>query len=193
MVFHMVVVTLYALPKPHQGVLDGTLTPKGTDLILKFNQQNLKTNPVVHGYLQISGFWQYWDMFAPDPSQADIYVSCEVTFFDGTKKPFAYPRIYLLPIPQKYIYERHRKFYERVNDDKNAFLWPSFAQYIAVQSATDPKNPPVKVELTRHWRDVPRHNHARGADPPYMQYTYYRYAVDKTMLFEARGWKLGRP
>lgn len=191
-VFHLVAITIYTLPKPHQGVLDGTLEPRGSDALLRYNQQTLKSNPVIAGYLFTTGFWQYWDMFAPDPAQTDIYVTTEVTYFDGSKKAYPYPRIYDLSIPKKFMYERHRKFYERVNEEKSAYLWPPFAQAIAVRAATDAKNPPVMVELTRHWLDLPRHDAVRGPKRPYGSYLYYRHVVNQAELAKAKGWQFGQ-
>jgi hypothetical protein len=34
-------------------------------------------------------------------------------------------------------------------------VWPSLARYAARHNHTDPRNPPVQVELVRHWRLVP--------------------------------------
>lgn len=189
--FHVVAITIYALPKPSDGILNGSVTPRGSDSFLKYNQQVLKESAPIYGYLYVTGFWQYWDMFAPDPAQVDLWCSAEIEYLDGTKKEVNYPRIYDLTIPQKFIYERHRKYYERVNQENNRFLWPSFGQYLAYQNANDPNNPPVKVTLKRHFQAVMRHDNPQPKEPPYSTITFYWYIVDQQKLYSDRGWKFG--
>ncbi|MCE2765970.1 MAG: hypothetical protein LW628_03510, partial [Fimbriimonadaceae bacterium] len=67
--FHVLAVVIYTLPKPIEPVLKGEAEPRGADAFLKYNFQVLRETPPVAGYLLLTGFWQYWDMFAPEPSQ----------------------------------------------------------------------------------------------------------------------------
>ncbi|MBS1703394.1 MAG: hypothetical protein JST12_17155 [Armatimonadetes bacterium] len=190
-VYHIIAVTTYALPIPSKKVLDDEVPARGTDILLKYNQKEVKNWAPIYSYLYVTGFWQYWDMFAPDPAQTDLWCSAEITYFDGTKKEFHYPRIKDLTIPQKFVYERHRKYFERVNITDYAFLWPSFAQAIAYQCAEDTNNPPVEVTLIRHFQPVMRHNDPKPQEPPYTAVKFYWYAVDQHELFADKGWKLG--
>jgi hypothetical protein len=89
--YHIVAITIYALPKPSNDVLSGKVSPRGSDALLAFNVREMKQWAVFYGYLYPTGFWQYWDMFAPDPAQTDIWCDAEVTFLDGTKTMFFNP------------------------------------------------------------------------------------------------------
>ena len=190
-VYHVVAITTYALPKPSDLVLDHKVEPRGSDSLLMLNYNECKQWAIFYGYLYPSGFWQYWDMFAPDPSQVDTWCDAEVKFLDGTKTTFQYPRMKDLSIPEKFIRERHRKFYERVNSEKSPYFWPPFAQAIAYQTATDPNSPPVQVTLIRHFQEIMRHDKPQPVEPPYKSYRYFTYVVDQHKLFADKGWKLG--
>jgi hypothetical protein len=190
-VFHIVAITIYALPKPSDRVLNNEIAPRGSDALLRFNQLELKNWAPIYGYLYPLGLWQYWDMFAPDPVQKDAWCDAEVVYLDGTKATFEYPRMKSLSIFEKFMKERHRKYYERVDGEANRYLWPPFAQYIGYQMAIDPKNPPVQVNLTRHFQFVVRHDDPKAVEQPYTAYTYYRYIVDQKKLYADKEWKFG--
>lgn len=181
--FHLFCITVWSLPVPPPPLLQGRVRPVGTDPLLIWNQKNLKTIPPVNVYLSVTGFWQYWDMFAPNPAQTDLWVDAEITFKDGTQRHYAYPRIASLSIPDKFPNERYRKFYERVNMDANSYLWPQFALRIAHLN-DNPANPPVTVELTRHWMEIVHPGRPQRAD--YESKLYFRYAVDQRKLAAMR-------
>jgi hypothetical protein len=189
-VFHVVVTVLYALPKPNEQVMNGKAQARGSDHLLKFNQEVVKMNPLVYGYLYPSGMWQYWDMFSPDPAQVDYWGDAEVFFRDGTTTVFAYPRMFTSPLGEKYLTERYRKFYERAHDEKYPFIWPYFAQRIASLSAFDANNPPVRVYLRRHFQDL-RNTHLRPQAklPEYSMYRYFEYSVDLQKLYRDKKWQ----
>ena len=192
-VFHVLAITLYALPKPSDQVLENKIEPRGSDALLMYNQKVIKDSAPLYGYLFPSGFWQYWDMFAPDPAQTDIWCDAEVTYLQGSKSMFEYPHMKQMSLPEKFIYERHRKFYERVNMRTAGaiFFRAPFAQAIALKAATDPNDPPVKVTVFTHFLPVPRHDKPRKPEPAYQTETLFTYVVDQHKLFEDRGWKLG--
>lgn len=196
-IFTVLTVTIYALPKPSPAVVNNEVEPRGTDIFLKWNDSQLKSNPILVNYLYPTGLWQYWDMFAPNPAQTDFWCDAEVVFFDGSHTRYQYPRMKELPITQKYLMERYRKFYERVNmsdpahGSDNGWMWPVFAQHIALINAHDPKNPPVKIGLTRHWQDVARHDAKPGPEPGYQQFTFYWHIVDQTQLATDMRWAVG--
>jgi hypothetical protein len=150
---HVIAITSWAMPKAAPAVLDGKAQPRGSEWLLFFNDKYLKPSPV-QLYVLSTGLWQSWDMFSPNPASEDIWADADVYFKNGQVKRYQYPRMYALPIVEKYEKERYRKFFEHANTDEN--LWPLFAKRIAYMHATDPANPPVKVELHRHWYDVPR-------------------------------------
>ncbi len=180
---HLVAITAWALPNPPEGIAKGTSKPVGSDHILVWNQQHLKSFQPLYGYLFVTGFWQYWDMFAPNPSNTDLWADAEVVYRDGTRKPYQYPRIYLMPIPTKYPHERFRKFYERVNQEQYEFLWPQFALRIAYLN-DNPNNPPVTVRLRRHW--LPIAPPGKPQQKEYNSFTFFEYAVDPVKLERMR-------
>jgi hypothetical protein len=168
---HVFAVFVWTLPRPPQK-------PMGSDYILVFNQK-LKES-AIKDYLIPTGFWQYWDMFSPNPSNLDNWCDAEVIYQNGEIRRYQYPRMKLLPVGQKYVMERFRKYYERAYQDANSYLWPHFAQRIALINFDDPKNPPVKVRLYRHWRFIRPPNEPQQQD--YNSAMYFEYVVDQAKL-----------
>jgi hypothetical protein len=107
-----------------------------------------------------------------------------VTFADGSTKVYEYPRMAKLPIPQKFVKERYRKFFERVRLDEKPFLWPSFAQRIA-HLCDNPANPPIEVGLRRWWRDISPPGKVQPE--PYQGFLFYLHHVDANRLKQDRG------
>jgi hypothetical protein len=189
--FHLVAITSWTLPTA-RDVNEKLVIDKSSpfaaaksigrnisDGTLIYNDKFVKASPLQY-YLLSTGFWQYWDMFSPNPASIDFYGTATVTFQDGTSKLYQYPRMYDESISKKYVTERFRKFYERAHTESDKFLWPYFAQRVALESFTSPGNPPVKVVLTRHWLTVA----APGApqQQQYNSYNYYTYTVDQEKL-----------
>lgn len=183
--FHVFAICVWALPNPPETIVNGVSKPRASQWLLFWNAQYLKTLTPVRCYLFVTGTWQYWDMFSPDPASTDWYGTVDVEYRDGTKRTVPYPRMNDLPIPMKYVKERYRKFYERAHDDGKPILWPSFAQAMALRAYTDKANPPVVVRLRRHWLFVS----PPGKPQPtkYNEYLYYAYAVDQARLRRAAG------
>lgn len=193
--FHLAAVLIWTLPAPPSGYARGSielgvrtesvpdfLTSLGTTLsdgMLVFNSRYLKASPVKY-YMVPTGFWQYWDMFAPNPASVDLWGDAQVTYADGTVARYRYPRMYELGLGEKYLKERYRKFYERASQDRFRHMWPDFAQRVALLMAKDPNNLPVRVALTRHFQQVPPPG--RPMPKEYASYTYYVHAVDQTRL-----------
>ena len=188
---HVVAITSWTLPNPANP--NETLTVDKTnpltvarsigrnisDGTLIYNNRFVKASPLQF-YVLSTGFWQYWDMFSPNPASIDFYGTATVTYQNGLTKEYGYPRMYEESIPKKYVTERFRKFYERANQDADSFLWPYFAQRMALDHYTDPNNPPVKVVLTRHWFTVAPPGQPEQKE--YNHYNYFTYAVDLAKL-----------
>ena len=183
---HLFCITVWAIPNPPDDMAQGKVKPWGTDYLLVWNSEYLKSMQPLAAYLFVTGTWQYWDMFAPNPSQIDIWCDAEVVYRDGTTKYYQYPRMYNLPIIHKYPQERYRKFYERVNDEKYSYLWPLFALRIAYLN-DNPGNPPVTVRLTRHWLQIMPPGKPQAKE--YNHYTYFEYVVDQKQLQKMREMK----
>lgn len=167
--FHLVAITAWSLPRPKPEILDGRAQPFGSDYVL-VGGDKLRQIPPLSAYLHTSGTWQYWDMFAPDPSNVDLYADAEVEFRDGSKSIVGYPRMYELNLFDKYLKERYRKYYERAGSLEFAYLWPGFAVQMARKAAKDPANPPIGVTLRKHsLRIVP------PGEPQPTEYSVERY------------------
>lgn len=169
--FHAFAIIVWTMP-------NAPAQPRGTDWVLVFDQKLKQSN--LRYYLICTGFWQYWDMFAPNPANNDIWCDAEVTFQSGVKRIHQYPRMKKLSIPEKYLKERYRKFYERASMGLNSYLWPPFAQRIALEAYTRPDDPPVEVRLRIHERII------KPPDQPqetgFTTTEYYRHIVDLKKL-----------
>ena len=107
----------------------------------------------VRRYFLWAGLFQSWDMFSPLPKSSNIYVEAIVLYEDGDTRNWAFPRMELLNLKDRYFMERYRKFVENVNDDTHAALWPDAARFIARVN----NNRAVRVKmvfLVRHWSAV---------------------------------------
>lgn len=181
---HLAAITIWALPSEPGRVMREEVRPVGTDWILLLNYKHLKKSSPVQLYLFTTGFWQYWDMFAPDPVQTDMWADAIITYRDGRQRRYQYPRIYLLDLPSKYVKERYRKFYERAGGRNATYLWRPFAERIARLNDDIPGNPPVEVLLRKHVQHI-----APPGKPPNLAYTtegYYLHVVDQAALARAR-------
>lgn len=179
---HLVAIASWSLPNPAPGVMNGKVPPRGNEVLLHQNYQKLKLNPAVRKYLFVTGAWQYWDMFAPNPSSVDVWGDAIVVRKDGTRDTYQYPRIALMPIPQKYMMERYRKFFERVSTEEYSYLWPQFSRVIARKMNGDPANPPVKIILRRHRQPIPKLG--EFVMPPYSNEEFFTYTVKSEDLSE---------
>jgi len=205
--FHVFAITVWSLPPPAPAIVNGSVKPAintGSasefarslvpfihDHILLFAYRvkypNLQdagptrlAGQATRGYLLSTGMWQYWDMFAPNPSNLDLWVDAEVLFQNGSRRVYAYPRIAKLPIPLKYVQERFRKFAERAHSEEFHYAWPAFAQRIALSAFDDPADPPVQVVLRRHFREILPPDQVTPT--AYTAYAYYRHTVNLEAL-----------
>ncbi len=129
-------------------------------------------------YISRVGLWQSWGMFAPEPSNLNLYLTATVSYADGSQRSWEWPRPEQLDLFSRYQQERYRKFTEYGRLDAYRYLWPSMAQFAAQQlPASDPANPPVRVQLWRHWWFVPPPppNGDISHAPPHLwnQYLFY--------------------
>ncbi len=178
--FHVIAITVWALPQPPDTKKTDRLPWYNTQRLLVFNQEHLHNFPLISDYVLVTGFWQYWDMFAPNPVQRDQWCDADVVYKNGQTKKYQYPRIFDLPIPTKYIKERYRKFYERAQDSNYAFLWARSAQNIALLNYDDPNNPPVEIRMHRHYQWVAAPGKLQAKD--YGDENYFNYTVDQKRL-----------
>lgn len=178
--FHLAAITIWCLPDPPQAVLQGKVEAKGSDILLEGNSRFMKTQPVVSDYLLLTGMWQFWDMFAPNPSCVCFHYGAEVVYKDGSKQFYAYPGLDNLNVIEKYWSERYRKFMEQVREPNASMYWPPLGLGIAHKMDTDPKNPPVLVRLQRFSKEVMPPNKKPLTE--YTKVTFFEYVVDQAAL-----------
>jgi hypothetical protein len=161
--FHIAAIACWALP------LNTGLIPKAREVIAP--------------YMLWSGLFQAWDMFAPDPAKVNGWIEGVVTLRDGKTAVWRCPRMHQLGLMERYAKERYRKFgNERLRLDAHSALWPDAARYIA-RLFNDPANPPVSVQLVRHWTMVPPPSaDGREQPQPVNTYAYFTYPVKQEDL-----------
>ncbi|MGE0541030.1 MAG: hypothetical protein AB7R89_12710 [Dehalococcoidia bacterium] len=153
--FHIVATIFWVMP---QSALRDQLWPRTGKYI---------------GYL---GLYQSWGMFAPEPSNLNLYLTAVVTYQDGSRQEWTWPRMAELDLASRYQKERYRKFAENAHLDAYSYVWPSMARFAAEVNANNPANPPVHVQLWRHWWLVPPPptNGDISQDPPH-EWNHYMF------------------
>lgn len=160
--FHMVLVTGWALPRVSGDriaqIQSGQAKPESALVIDKgliLNSWIFQSRELPFSmYLTSTGLWQGWDMFSPNPSSTDVYITANVTMEDGTVFTHDFNRIKPLSYDKKFIYERFRKYRERLSGDDMSWKWPQTANWFALQALKSTGKSPVKVEMTRHWMEI---------------------------------------
>lgn len=189
---HLVLITSWSLPQPPPALENGSVQPSPRTIVSNpvawglWTNQRFRTSPPVQTTMLTFGLWQYWDMFAPDPSRLDIWLDAEVVYADGSTKIVPYPRMSQMPIHEKYFMERFRKYVERMNGEQYDFKWPALSQWMALKAWTDKDNPPVAVTMRRHWRDIAPY--PQETSPLYAQFAFHTHAVDQAKLKADKRW-----
>jgi len=119
-------------------------------------------SPIIEGslgavrpYMTITGFAQNWSMFSPEPDKLDVTLEAEITYANGYKRIWFFPRMSHMTYLKRYQEERWRKLVENATHGSNPVLWPPMARYAARVNDFDPQNPPVSVRLLEHTRTIP--------------------------------------
>lgn len=108
-------------------------------------------------YLSFFTLYQNWNMYSPNPSKTNVYLTAKVHFDDGTSDFYEFPRVDRMNIIEKYSGgERFRVMTESIRVDKNQFLWKDASKFALrkLRSKHFTKIP-MKVELYRHWNMTP--------------------------------------
>lgn len=181
--FHIFMIASWSLPKPP----DRPRPKTAVEWVREAPNELLRANWVFKGspfhyYLDTTGFWQYWNMFSPNPANVDVWLDAEVEFEDGTVMLFKYPRMQDLSVFERYFKERYRKFVENTHGDRFAYKWPIVAQAIAYQSYQGDGNLPVRVTLRRHFKEIKALDSFAPpkdyVEPEYQTYAFFTYMVD---------------
>lgn len=124
------------------------LMPSNTPVVMAF------LGPV-RSYLVGTGTAQSWNMFSPNPDRTDVYLSAQITYADGSVRPYMFPRMASMDYARRYQEERWRKFTEVGTHSVQPVIWAALARDAARVNDTHPNNRPVSVMLIRHSREVP--------------------------------------
>lgn len=185
--FHLFVVVSWSLPRAPDRDVELSLK-QAPNYFLAANEKTFK-NSKLENYMIWTGLWQYWDMFAPNPSNLDVWVDALVTYEDGEERVYEYPRMKTLSLTKKYIRERYRKYLESAHIESQSHKWPFLAQRIAFLNFEDELNPVVTVELRRHYRFIvppADGDYSVKEDDPveYETYSFYVHTVDQEKLLQ---------
>jgi hypothetical protein len=122
-----------------------------------------RAKDVVLPYLRWAGLFQAWDMFAPIPKRANVYIEARLRYRDGSEKIWTFPRMEQLSLRQKLFQERYRKFADSLQRDELDDLLVDAARHIARLNST-PDHPVKTVILIQQTSfNVPGPD---GADVP---------------------------
>ena len=76
-------------------------------LSIPFNSPRIApTRSQLARYANRLGLFQSWDMFAPDPMNANSYLDAEITCRDGQKRSWTFPQMQDLGYVERYCKER---------------------------------------------------------------------------------------
>ena len=159
------------------------------DMWVVYNHIHVKNSSTVTSpYLISTGLWQSWNMFAPNPSDTDVYIEATIKYEDGTEEIRSFYRIYDMPIPQKYVFERYRKYREYLSDDYYRWKWPQTAMRMALEARRETGKEPELVVLTRYWNRTESPDEEQSDE--YNAYDFYRrYVTDEELdAFEEGTW-----
>ena len=116
-------------------------------------------------------------MFSPSPKRTNSYLEATLVYPDGTTDYWAFPRMDLLSLTERYSKERYRKFEEDLIDDRYSDMWPDAARYIARQTRNGSKRPEI-IMLTVNWSDLVRNADGSFTGLPWQSRVFYRYRVE---------------
>lgn len=143
-------------------------------------------------YMFPTGLWQAWDMFAPNPALANVYLEAEVTFRDGSRTMWKFPRMEQLGYWERYRKERYRKWAnERVasaGEGPGGALLCNAAARFAARQVERPDNPAVSVNLVRYRAEIPppsRQQLARPSAREWERETIYTCRLDRPAAMSA--------
>jgi hypothetical protein len=134
-------------------------------------------------YLSFFTLYQSWNMYSPNPSRTNVYLTAKVEFDDGSKDIYEFPRVDRMNIIEKYAYgERMRVMTESIRVDKNQFLWRDASKFaLRKLRENNYTKIPIRVDLYRHWNTSP---HPKQTFRPhlskaknYEKYKFYTYEV----------------
>jgi hypothetical protein len=117
---------------------------------------------LVRPYFLWAGLFQTWDMFAPVPKGANVYLEAILIYRDGSRGTWTFPRMEQMSLKEKLFKERYRKFADSLQRDELDDLLPDAARHIARLNSR-PDNPVRTVILIQR-----RSFNVSGSDGSYI-------------------------
>ncbi|MDQ2732871.1 MAG: hypothetical protein M3Y56_14525, partial [Armatimonadota bacterium] len=111
--------------------------------------------PLVWDYIDGMGLWQEWGMFAPDPSNLNMYIFARVQQSDGSTWEYWLPQLDKMNLVDRYQNNRFRAYVETAHLDSSDFIWPDLAGWIAEQDRQQTGKRPIRIRLYRTWWNIP--------------------------------------
>lgn len=127
-------------------------------------------------YFLWAGLFQSWDMFAPIPKAANTYMEATLTYRDGSRKVWTFPRVEQMSLTEKIPKERYRKFAENLQRDELDNLLPDVARSIARRNSS-PTNPVTTVILTQQLSFIVPRPHGAYVPEPWQAHILLAYGV----------------
>ena len=110
---------------------------------------------LVRTYMTLTSFAQSWSMFSPYPDKLDVTLEAQITYANGEKRSWFFPRMAHMGYARRYQEERWRKLVEVATHGSSEALWLAMARYAARANNHDSRNRPVSVVLLQHMRMIP--------------------------------------
>lgn len=131
---------------------------------------------IIRPYVCYFGFWNQWQMFA-HPKAFNIHLTANVTLADGQVVNWDFPRMEKLDYIGRAFKGRYRGWaHEYVNEERNASVRPEACRFIA-RRVNDAANPPIMVQLVRHWSWI-QPPPGMGDARPQGEFAYLFYTYD---------------
>lgn len=143
-ILHGLVTLMYCIPfapPAYKPLVDGKPIDPNITRPTIIDWVNITNDKIIHSpssplywYIIWPGYWQFWDMFSPNPSPRDYHLDFVVTYEDGTNETIAWPRMAKMSIVEKFFNERYRKFSERIRSPQENFLWAPVLNKVAADA-----------------------------------------------------------
>jgi len=132
--------------------------------------------PVIAPYMIWSGLAQGWNLFAPNPLAINNRVEAEISYRDGEKIVWKFPRPQQFGYMKRYTMERQHKFsFDSLQNDKFGYLRPDAARYLARLNNTKVNDPPATVTLIGYQSKIAPPG--SGLPEPWTRKVLFTYSV----------------
>jgi hypothetical protein len=111
--------------------------------------------PTLDWYMQPTGLWQDWGMFAPDPGKASVALEAVTVDRHGVLRTYTFPKLTGLSVPAAAWRFRHAKYASVIAHESSAAHREFAARTVLRRLDIDPRAYPVDVQLLYRMRETP--------------------------------------